>query len=179
VDVRDDQRRRNTELAGRLGYADRVRFGAGTIQDAVVEPAPDVVLALHACDTATDEALARAVRWGARWVLAAPCCHHDVAAQLRRHPAPAPYELLTRHGILRERFADVLTDALRGALLRLHGYGVDVVEFVDSAHTARNLLLRARRTGAPPTAAQRREYADLIAAWQVTPALERLLGATD
>jgi hypothetical protein len=89
--------------------------------------------------------------------------------------APEPYRLLTRHGILRERFADVLTDALRAGLLRLHGYGVEVVEFVDSVHTPRNLLLRARRTGAPPSAAQRDEYAALVAQWQVTPALARLL----
>jgi SAM-dependent methyltransferase len=175
VDVREDQRRRNTSLAEALGYAEHVRFVAGAIADAAVDPPPEVVLALHACDTATDEALARAVRWEARWVLAAPCCHHDIAAQLRAGPTPAPYEALTRHGILRERFADTLTDALRGSLLRLHGYRVDVVEFVDSAHTPRNLLLRARRTGAPATAAQREEYAALVDAWRVEPALDRLL----
>ncbi|SCG80700.1 Methyltransferase domain-containing protein [Micromonospora echinaurantiaca] len=175
VDVREDQRRRNTELAERLGWADRVSFVAGTIADAVVEPAPDLVLALHACDTATDEALARAVRWRARWVLAAPCCHHDIAAQLRARPAPAPYELLTRQGILRERFADVLTDALRAGLLRLHGYRAEVVEFVDSRHTPRNLLIRARRTGAEPTGTQRADYRALVDQWAVTPRLETLL----
>ncbi|MEV1331474.1 SAM-dependent methyltransferase [Micromonospora costi] len=175
VDVREDQRRRNTELAERLGWGDRVHFVAGTIADATVGAAPDLVLALHACDTATDEALARAVRWGARWVLAAPCCHHDVAAQLRAHPTPAPYELLTRQGILRERFADVLTDALRAGLLRLHGYRAEVVEFVDSRHTPRNLLIRARHTGTGPTDEQRRDYRNLVDQWQVTPRLETLL----
>ncbi|GAB3964115.1 SAM-dependent methyltransferase [Plantactinospora veratri] len=175
VDVREDQRRRNTALAERLGYADRVRFVAGTIAEAAVEPAPDLVLALHACDTATDEALARAVRWGARWILAAPCCHHDLAAQLRAHPAPGPYDALVRQGILRERFADVLTDALRAALLRLHGYRVEVVEFVDSQHTPRNLLLRARHTGAEPTDRQRDDYRALIGDWQLTPRLQTLL----
>jgi SAM-dependent methyltransferase len=174
VDVREDQRVRNTALAGKLGWADRIDFVAGAISDADVDGA-DVVLALHACDTATDEALARAVGWGARWILAAPCCHHDIAAQLRAQPAPPPYQVLTRHGILRERFADVLTDALRSALLRLHGYRVDVVEFVDSAHTPRNLLLRARHTGAAPTAEQRAEYDALVAQWGVTPALARLI----
>ncbi|WBB66308.1 SAM-dependent methyltransferase [Micromonospora sp. WMMD812] len=178
VDVREDQRQRNTELAERLGWAGRVRFVAGTIDDAVVEPAPDLVLALHACDTATDEALARAVRWEARWVLAAPCCHHDVAAQLRARPAPAPYELLTRQGILRERFADVLTDALRAGLLRLHGYRTEVVEFVDSRHTPRNLLIRARRAGSGPTTEQQRDYRELVDQWQVTPRLETLLAPT-
>ncbi|MFI0792555.1 class I SAM-dependent methyltransferase [Micromonospora rubida] len=179
VDVREDQRRRNTELAERLGWADRVSFVAGTIADAAVEPAPDLVLALHACDTATDEALARAVRWDARWVLAAPCCHHDLAAQLRARPAPPPYELLTRHGILRERFADVLTDSLRAALLRLHGYRTEVVEFVDSRHTPRNLLIRARRVGAAPGPEQRAEYRALLDQWQVTPRLETLLATRE
>lgn len=175
VDVREDQRQRNTELAEELGCADQVRFVAGTILDAVVQPAPDLVLALHACDTATDEALARAVRWDARWVLAAPCCHHDLARQLRGRPAPEPYDLLTREGILRERFADVLTDSLRAGLLRLHGYRVEVVEFVDSQHTPRNLLLRARRTGAEPTPQQRAEYRGLVSQWQVVPRLQTLL----
>ncbi|WP_405116134.1 SAM-dependent methyltransferase [Micromonospora sp. NBC_01405] len=179
VDVREDQRRRNTELAERLGWADRVSFVAGTIADAVVEPAPDLVLALHACDTATDEALARAVRWDARWVLAAPCCHHDLAAQLRARPAPSPYELLTRQAILRERFADVLTDSLRAALLRLHGYRTEVVEFVDSRHTPRNLLIRARRVGAAADSGQRAEYRALLDQWQVTPRLETLLAARE
>ncbi|MFI6128119.1 class I SAM-dependent methyltransferase [Micromonospora sp. NPDC051141] len=179
VDVREDQRRRNTELAERLGWADRVSFVAGTIAQAPVEPAPDLVLALHACDTATDEALARAVHWDARWVLAAPCCHHDLAAQLRARPAPGPDGLLTRQGILRERFADVLTDALRAGLLRLHGYRAEVVEFVDSQHTPRNLLIRARRTAGSPTDGQRAEYRELVDRWGVTPRLETLLAAPD
>jgi SAM-dependent methyltransferase len=174
VDVREDQRARNTALAQRLGCADRVRFVAGTILDAEVEPA-DVVLALHACDTATDEALARAVRWAAPYVLAAPCCHHDIAAQLKRNGAPDPYQMIIRQPILRERFADVLTDGLRAALLRLHGYRAEVVEFVDSRHTPRNLLLRARRTGAAGTEAQRAEYTALVDAWQVRPKLAELL----
>jgi len=172
VDVREDQRVRNSAIAGELGCAQKVRFVAGTIEDARVDFQPDLVLALHACDTATDQALARAVEWNTRWVLAAPCCHHDIAAQLKTHQAPTPYGEVTRSAILRERFADVLTDTLRASLLRAHGYKVDVVEFVDSAHTPRNLLLRARRTG---VSAGRDEYDALTSEWGVTPALEKLL----
>jgi SAM-dependent methyltransferase len=175
VDVREDQRVRNTAVAASLGCADDVTFVAGTISSAELPFEPDLVLALHACDTATDEALARAVQWSARWVLAAPCCHHDIAAQLKGNAAPAPFGELTRHAIMRERFADVLTDTLRASLLRLRGYKVDVVEFIDSAHTPRNLLLRARRTDAEPTPAQRAEYESLTTQWSVTPALEKLL----
>jgi SAM-dependent methyltransferase len=172
VDIREDQRERNTALAAQLGY--RVRFVAGTNLEAPVGGA-DLVLALHACDTATDEALARAVRWRAPYVLAAPCCHRDIGAQLKDRAAPSGYQLIAGQAILRERFADVLTDGLRAALLRLHGYRVDVVEFVESRHTPRNVLIRARYTGAAPTAGQRAEYAALVDAWGVTPALARLL----
>jgi hypothetical protein len=109
-------------------------------------------------------------------VLAAPCCHHDIAAQLRRTPTPAPYAMLTRHGILRERFADTLTDALRASLLRLEGYRVDVVQFVESQHTPRNTLLRAVRTGAPVKGGGvRKEYDELVTAWGVRPRLAELL----
>jgi SAM-dependent methyltransferase len=174
VDVREDQRERNTALARRLGFSS-VDFIAGTILDAAVGGPVDVVLALHACDTATDEALARAVAWRARWVLAAPCCHKDISRQLRAavrdHGAGAA---LTRSGILRERFADVLTDALRAAVLRRHGYAVEVVEFVDSAHTPRNLLLRASATGADSEPADD-DYALLAREWSVTPHLATLL----
>jgi SAM-dependent methyltransferase len=169
VDVREDQRERNTALAGRLGWGERVTFVAGEIATAQIAP-PDIVLALHACDTATDDALARAVGWQAKWILAAPCCHKDISRQLRLGEPV----LLTEHGILRERFADVLTDALRSALLREHGYEVEVVEFIDSAHTPRNALIRAVRTGQSKPDP---ELATLMAQWQVTPALSTLLAA--
>ena len=111
-------------------------------------------------------------------VLAAPCCHHDIAAQLRRTPTPAPYALLTRDGILRERFADTLTDALRAAMLRLVGYRVDVIEFVDSRHTpatrccARSARARRRRPGPAPSSTT------LTTTGACTPALAELLDVT-
>ncbi len=177
VDVKAQSYEHNSALAESLGIADSMTFVQGNIDTAVLEQEPEVVLALHACDTATDDALARAVVWGASLVLAAPCCHHDVAAQLRRAPTPAPYSLLTRHGILRERFADTLTDAMRAAVLRLLGYRVDVIEFVESQHTPRNTLLRAVRTGAEPTDAARREFEELTSTWGVHPKLAELLDA--
>ncbi|MGH8879809.1 MAG: class I SAM-dependent methyltransferase, partial [Stackebrandtia sp.] len=174
VDVRDDQRRRNTELAATLDCAADMRFLAAGIAEADLGDI-DVALALHACDTATDDALARGVKAGAARIFAAPCCHHDIAAQLKESTAPAPYEALTTDGILRERFADVLTDTVRALLLRMHGYHVDVVEFIDSAHTPRNTLIRARRTRTAPHPRYRAEYEALVAQWNVRPALARLL----
>lgn len=175
VDQREQSRSHNEHLAADLGVD--ATFVAATIGDATLDVRPDVVLALHACDTATDDALARAVGWETPLVLAAPCCHHDIAAQLRRAPTPSPYAALTRDGILRERLADTLTDGLRASLLRWAGYRVDVMQFVGSQHTPRNILLRGVRTGPPPGGgAARREYDELVAAWGVRPRLGELLG---
>ncbi len=176
IDVRPQARERNNELAAQLGWSEHLRFEEGLIVDATVEPA-DVVLSLHACDTATDDALAQAVHWQAPAILASPCCHHDLQRQLKAAPAPAPYALLTRHAILRERFGDALTDALRAALLRRVGYRAEVVQFVASEYTPRNTMIKAvRRAGAPPVSAEVDEdYDDLVRGWGVTPYLQTLL----
>ena len=175
VDVRAQARQRNTDLAHSLGWDEAMRFVEDTIEDFEPSDEPHVVLALHACDTASDDALARAVRWRAPVVLVAPCCRHDVQRQLLGSPPPRPYGPVTRHGILRERFADVLTDAARASLLRILGYRVEVVEFVESVHTPRNTLLRAVRTGSAADPAQTAEYAELIAGWGIRPALQARL----
>jgi SAM-dependent methyltransferase len=177
VDVKAQSLSHNNDIADELGVSDRVSFIQGSIESAPLGEAPDLVLALHACDTATDDALARAVAWQTPVVVAAPCCHHDIARQLSAHSTPAPYRLVTRHGILRERLADVLTDALRAALLRLAGYRVEVIEFVDSRHTPRNALIRAVRTGSPADPATWDAYRELVSQWGVTPALEPMLRA--
>ena len=179
VDVRPQSLERNAGLAAELGWAG-LTFLPGSIADADPTGAlggdPDVVLALHACDTATDEALARAVGWRSPVVLAAPCCHHDLQAQLHEVGAPSPFGLVTRHGILSERLADVLTDAARAAILRQRGYRVEVIQFVEAGDTPRNVLLRAVRTDAPPSQAVQAEYDDLVSTWRVEPALARMLG---
>lgn len=171
VDVKEQSREHNEEVARRVGLTG-AEFRVGAIGEVALAERPDVVIALHACDTATDDALARALGWEAPLVLAAPCCHHDIARQLRTNGAPAPYDLVVRDGILRERLADTLTDALRAALLRSRGYRVDVIEFVPSQHTPRNTLLRAVRTGA---VADRTEYDDLVTTWRLRPRLAELL----
>ncbi len=159
------------ELAGSLGWTE-LEFRVSAIRDYRPERPPDVVLSLHACDTATDEAIARGVAWGARVILAAPCCQHELHHRLKA-PLLRP---VTRHGILRERLADILTDAFRALALRIMGYRADVIEFVDPEATAKNLMIRAEaglRTG---DRAFVREYRDLKAFWKVTPAIEGLLG---
>jgi SAM-dependent methyltransferase len=144
---------RNTERARRLGWQDRLTFTAAPIDRYAPPGRPDLVTALHACDTATDDVLALAVRTGVDRVLAAPCCHHDLQRQLRRRTAPAAFRDLTRDGILTEQLGDVVTDALRASLLRVVGYRVDVSSFVPVEHTPRNNLIRAVRTGGADPAA--------------------------
>ncbi|MDQ3484308.1 MAG: SAM-dependent methyltransferase, partial [Actinomycetota bacterium] len=171
VDAKTPARAHNEEVSAALGVVEQVTFVAGTIGGVELSDSPDLVLALHACDTATDDALARAVRWQTPVIIAAPCCHHDIQRQLAAGTSPAPYRLVTRHGILGERLADVLTDALRAAVLRLIGYRVEVMEFVDSRHTPRNALIRAVRTGAPADQATVDDYHALCRQWRVRPAL--------
>jgi SAM-dependent methyltransferase len=175
VDVREDSRARNARIAADLGIEKSMRFVSSAIaQASVFDDGVDVVVALHACDTATDDALAWAVRRGAGVILVAPCCHHDLQRQIASatHGVPEPMHLVTRHGLLRERFADLLTDTLRAHLLRLIGHRVDVVEFVAGEHTPRNLMIRAVRTGAPADTSEWQRWDDMSAAWGVVPALQ-------
>jgi len=113
-------------------------------------------------------------------VLASPCCHHDLQRQMKEAGPPSPYGLVSRHGILRERLGDVLTDALRAALMRRSGYRVEVVQFVSAEYTPRNTMLRAVHaprdgTAAPPDPQAQAEYDALVGAWGVTPYLQTLL----
>lgn len=131
----------------------------------------DMVVALHACDTATDDALARAVDWQARVILAAPCCQHELRDQVRNDRMRP----LLKHGILRERLAALVTDALRAQWLELSGYSVQVLEFVESEHTPKNLLIRAVRQDHMPDSARREaEYASFRDFWSAHPALDRV-----
>jgi SAM-dependent methyltransferase len=155
-----------------LGY-DRARFAVSSIAEYTPEASPDVVLSLHACDTATDEALALGVRHRARLVVAVPCCHNDLNRQLG---AAGVFRPVVRHGILKQRMADLLTETFRAQLLRVLGYRTEVIEFVSTEHTAKNLMIRAVRAAEPGDADAIAEYRALRDYWGVTPCLEKLLG---
>ena len=183
VDVKRQARETNTRVARELGWDQSCVFVEGTIADATLrfptprpdpsEPEVDIVLALHACDTATDEALTRAVRWSAPLTLVSPCCHHDL--QVRMRAAAQAYPPLTRHGILRERLGDVVTDAFRAHILRLLGHRVDVTEWIGGEHTPRNTMIRAVKTGSPAGMDLWREYDAMVEDWGVTPRLAEQL----
>ncbi|MGZ8688419.1 MAG: methyltransferase, partial [Gaiellaceae bacterium] len=158
-------------LARRLGTAG-LRFEVGDIAGYDGIEGADLVVSLHACDTATDAALDRAVRVQASVILAVPCCQHELLPQL----ASAELEPLLRFGILRERFAAETTDAVRALLLGAVGYDTQLAEFIELEHTPKNILIRAVRRPSRDCAKSLADYRVLQAALGLDPALERLLG---
>lgn len=133
------------KLARDLGWKG-LNFTEGSIEGFNLQGTVDVILALHACDTATDDALQMAIETKARYIFAAPCCQQEVAKQLQTKALPA----LLNHSIIKERFSALLTDALRVRLLELAGYAVTCIEFVDPEHTPKNLLIVAEKKGVNP-----------------------------
>ncbi len=172
IDVRENSRDRNNAIAKKLGITDSIEFRAEEISETAITTA-DIAIALHACDTATDDAIAWGVQHGVQLLLIAPCCHHDLQVQMQDIPEPWP--MLTRHGIMRERLGDLLTDSFRTQILKLLGYRVDAIEFVGGEHTPRNLMIRATKTGAKPEPIDIARYKEMLAQWNVNPALAQRL----
>ena len=158
-------------LADRVG-ARGLRFERGEIAGYRPRAPVDLVVSLHACDTATDEALAQAVQWEATAILAVPCCQKEAYRQI----SSQLLQPVLRHGLARERLASLVTDALRAQLLELAGYRTQLVEFIELEHTPKNVLIRAVR-GGPASAETRRAYEELRDALGLAPTLERLLSA--
>jgi SAM-dependent methyltransferase len=180
IDVKAELIAKQNALARELAW-EGLQFEVSRIIDYEPVVKPDLVLALHACDTATDEALAQAVRWNAQLIFSAPCCHHHLQAQMAEQPVPPVFQPVARHGILRERVGDLLTDSFRAQILRILGYRTDVVEFVSPEHTDKNLMIRAVKKAQPENRESDihrqmlAEYEEMVDFWQVRPYLAQLL----
>jgi len=180
VDRRADVIAAAKRMAAQLDVADRVTFVESDLAAFTLARA-DMVISLHACDTATDEALAKGVEWKARYILSAPYCQHELHKTLaetggKPNLPSAPFAGLMRQSILRERLGDILTDAFRALILRILGFKVQVIEFVAREATARNILLKCEygvKAGQPGPVG---EYLELRDFWRVTPWLETRLG---
>ena len=170
VDEREESKRHNDQIANSLG-AD-AQFLVAKIADTPAQPV-DIVIALHACDTATDDSIAWAVKNSAKVIMLAPCCHHDLQAQIDL--VPEPWSLLTRHGVVSERLIDLMTDSLRAQILKLLGYRVDIVEFIGGEHTPRNIMIRAVKTGVKGDPDEVDRYQAMLADWKIAPHLAELL----
>ena len=155
-----------SRIAQDLGY-EQLEFLVGDINDYNDESAVDMVVTLHACDVATDMALARAVKWGASVILSVPCCQHELNRQLN---TPA-LDIMLQHGLVRERFAALATDAIRAEILSLVGYEAQLLEFIDMENTPKNILIRAYRTGKKPSVEQRANYDAFLKILNASPFL--------
>ena len=178
VDRRNDVIASATKMAEQLDLVGKVVFAeadpmAFDISSLGFERA-DMVISLHACDTATDEALAKGVEWKARYIVSEPCCQHELQKTIGPD-ANSPFAGVLRHGILRERLCDILTDSFRAMMLRILGFKTQVVEFVSPDATARNILLRAEFGVKPGQGGTVSEYLNLRDYWHVTPWLETRL----
>ena len=168
LDLKEDVIRHCNELAVKYGY-DKLEFLCGDIAYYDGCSQVDMVVTLHACDTATDYALAKAVGWGAKVILSVPCCQHELNKQMKN-------DLLSpvlHYGILKERMAALITDGLRAQILEANGYRTQILEFIDMAHTPKNLLIRAVYNG--HCADNKAQINELLAAFDVNPTLYRLL----
>ena len=172
LDLKEDVIRHCNELAFKYGY-DKLEFLCGDIAYYDGCSQVDMVVTLHACDTATDYALAKAVGWGAKVILSVPCCQHELNKQMKN-------DLLSpvlHYGILKERMAALMTDGLRAQILEANGYRTQILEFIDMAHTPKNLLIRAVYNG--HCADNKAQINELLAAFDINPTLYRLLCKKD
>ena len=168
IDIRPESLKRNTEIAKKLGISKSIEFKAEAIDQTSLTSC-DIAIALHACDTATDDAIAWAVNGGAKLLLVAPCCQHDLQTQMSQ--IPEPWNILTKHGLIKERLGDLMTDSLRAQILKLKGYRTEIIEFIGGEHTPRNIMIRAVLTNAKPTSDDLATYKKMLSDWQIDPAL--------
>ncbi len=168
IDIRPESLKRNTEIAKKLGISASIEFKAEAIDQTSITTC-DIAIALHACDTATDDAIAWAVNGGAKLLLVAPCCQHDLQTQMSQ--VPEPWNILTKHGLMKERLGDLMTDSLRAQILKLKGYRTEIIEFIGGEHTPRNIMIRAVLTNAKPTSEDVATYKKMLSDWQIDPAL--------
>jgi len=179
VDRRNDVVEAARKMARQLDLADKVTFVESDLATFNPQPQPStstsvsMVVSLHACDTATDEALAKGVEWKARYILSAPCCQHELQKVLA--PNRGAFDGLLRQSILRERLCDILTDSFRAMIMRILGFKTQVIEFVSSEATARNILLKCEYGVKPGQPGPVGEYLALRDYWKVTPWLETRL----
>lgn len=167
LDLKEDVIETCSQLAEKYGY-EKLKFLVGDIASYQGNEQVDLVVTLHACDTATDYAIAKAVAWNAKAILSVPCCQHELNSQIRCELL----EPVLKYGLIKERMAALMTDALRADCLEAAGYHVQILEFIDMEHTPKNILIRAVKTG---QRAEEKKMKDCMEFLGVHPLLVSLL----
>ena len=177
LDLKKDVIEYCSKLSSELGLKN-LNFAVGDISDYSGGKSPDIVVTLHACDTATDYALDYAVKYNVSAILSVPCCQHELNAQLSKSSAPkdSPFEPFLRYGLIKERFAALATDAIRAELLEKSGYKVQILDFIDSGNTPKNLLIRAVKSGNRECPAG---FESLLSALSLNQTLRKLMGENE
>jgi len=170
LDLKADVIAHCNELAQSLHY-DGLTFEKGDISTYEGADAVDMVVSLHACDTATDYALEKAIKWGASVIMAVPCCQHEVNKQIRNDVLKP----VLKYGIIKERMSALITDALRAEVLQQCGYDAQILEFIDMEHTPKNLLIRAVRQKGMRPVKKKDDFQEVIEFLQISPTLARLM----
>jgi len=171
LDLKEDVIKFCSDLAQKLNY-DQLRFVQGDIKGFNEFGEVDMVISLHACDTATDDALARAVNWGAKVILAVPCCQHELLKKIHNRSM----QPMLKHGIIKERISSLITDSLRANVLEIMGYTTQVIEFIDMEHTPKNIMLRGFWDDKAPKKLAIHQYNEFKRMWHVEPYIEEAFG---
>ncbi len=170
LDLKKDVIAHCNALAKQCGY-EKLSFEVGDISTYNGSDAVDMVVSLHACDTATDYAIEKAVKWGAGVIMAVPCCQHEVNKQI----SCKELQPLLKYGLIKERMAALITDAVRANLLEEQGYDTQIIEFIDMEHTPKNLLIRAVKKGGTPKMTGKKKVDATLEFLQIEPTLKKLL----
>lgn len=175
LDLKEDVINYCNEITSKLGLKGLL-FAKGNIESYSYENSPDIMITLHACDTATDYALDYAVKHKAKAILSVPCCQHEINQQIDKNKAEEVFRPLLKYGILKERFSALVTDALRAEYLENSGYNVQLLEFIDMEHTPKNILIRAVKAKETENKGEMLENAEkLISGLQISPSIKKLL----